>query len=71
MTGRVTALEVQMTHVHASLAKLDSVPADIARMNAEMVTKDFLTTTLNRLFMALCAAMAAMVAAAGLILHFG
>jgi hypothetical protein len=37
-----------MQHVQADLGKLASVPADVAAMKAEMVTKDYLNNAFDK-----------------------
>ena len=46
--ARLGKLEAHMEHVQADLAKLASVPADVAGMKAEMVTKDYLNAAFDK-----------------------
>lgn len=48
MEARLAKLEAQMEHVQSDLAKLASVPVDLAAVKAEFVTKDFLTSAFDR-----------------------
>ena len=50
MEARLAKLEAQTEHLQADMAKLASVPTDIATIKVEMVTKDYLHQVLNEAF---------------------
>jgi hypothetical protein len=48
MEARLAKLEAQMEHVQADLAKLASVPVDVAIIKSDMVTKDYLNSAFEK-----------------------
>jgi len=66
----VAKLEAQIEHAIADLAKLAPVPADVAAIKASMVTQQTLSATLNKHFLALCAAGSAIAAVTTVVLKF-